>query len=318
MSDVLEVAINGAAIGSIYAVVALGFVLVYKTSNVLNFAHGAIGAAGALMLASLVTDGGLGIGRLEGLNPLTSSAGSVWGWVVNLALAMALAALLGMTIERLAVRPMSGRSQFSVTMATIGVSISLQMFVDRAPIARILRVPWGAQTWEIGGAVVPKSAFAAIAIGVVSFAALAAFNHTRAGLAARAVASDQEAALVQGIDTGRVFSLTWAMAAAFATLAAVAFSFSPRGTGAVNTAATPALFFRALPVIAIGGWDSYLGAYVGGLAVGVIQVATGRLLSDQIDILGAGYPTIIPYVLMVVVLWVRPTGIWGQATIRRV
>jgi branched-chain amino acid transport system permease protein len=314
----VEITLSGLALGSIYAVVAFGFVVVYKTSRVLNFAHGALGAAGGLMLASLVTDGGLGIGRLAGANPFGAYAGSLWGWLLNLAVAVGLASLLGVIVERLVVRPLLGREQFTVTLATIGASIVLQLFVDEAPIARTLRIPWGSDSWEVGGANIAQSALASMVLGACSFAFLVAFDRTRIGLAARAVACDQEAAVAQGINTGRVFSVTWALAAAFATLAAVAFSFSPRGNGTISTALTPALFFRALPVLAIGGWDSYRGAYLGGLVIGVLQVAAGRFLAPYIDFLGVGYPTILPYLLMIVVLMIRPAGTFGRPEIRRV
>ncbi len=314
----VDVVVNGLALGSVYAVVAFGFVIVYKTSRVLNFAHGVLGAAGALALASLVTDGGLGIGPLAGANPFTAYAGSLWGWALNLVLAVGVAALLGVTVERLAVRPLVGREQFAVTLATIGASIALQLVVDEAPIARTLRIPWGSESWPVGDATVTKSAVASLALGACCFAFLAAFDRTRIGLAARAVASDQEAAVVQGIDIGRIFSITWALASAFATLAAVAFSFSPRGNGTISTALTPALFFRALPVLAIGGWDSYRGAYLGGLVIGLMQAASGRFLARYIEFLGVGYPTMLPYLLMIVVLMIRPAGTFGRPEIRRV
>ena len=310
--------INGLGLGSIYAIVALGFVVVYKTSNVLNFAHGSLGAAGGLIFASLLSDGGLGIGPLAGTNPLTRYGDSIWGWGLNLAVALLLAAILGVVIERVAIRPMIGRSEFVLVIATIGISITLQLLVDQAPIGRNLRVPWGGGSWTVGGVLITKSAVASIILALCSFGALAAFNRTRLGLGARAVASDREVAMANGVDPGRVFAASWALAAAFATLAAVAFSFSPRGTGALSTAGTPGLFFRALPVIAIGGWDSYQGAYAGGLFIGVLQIAAGRYLSGYESALGAGYPTILPYLVMIVVLLTRPAGLFGRQAVRRV
>ena len=103
-----------------------------------------------------------------------------------------------------------------------------------------------------------------------------------------------------------------------ATVAAVAFSFSPQGRGVIVTGQTPGLFFRALPVIALGGWDSYPGAYLGGLVVGVLQIAAGRYASGHTDILGAGYSGVLPYLLMIGVLLVRPAGLLGRPAVRRV
>jgi branched-chain amino acid transport system permease protein len=318
VESIIEVAIGGLGLGSIYAMVAIGFVIVYKTSGVLNFAHGTLGAAGGLIMASLVTDGGLGIDPLAGANPLTRYADSLGGWAANLVVAMALAAIIGMVVERVAVRPLLGRSQFTVTVATIGISIALGMAVNRAPIPRDLRVPWTNRTWQVGEATIAVSSLAAIALGIASALALALFNRSRWGLAVRAVASDHEAAAIQGIDPRRVHTLTWALAAALATVAAVAFSFSPLGQGAIVTGQTPALFFRALPVIALGGWDSYMGAYLGGLAIGLLQIAAGRYLSSHSELLGPGYSAVLPYLLMIAVLLIRPAGILGQPAVRRV
>ena len=318
MRILVEVIISGLGLGSIYAIVALGFVVVYKTTNVLNFAHGSLGAAGGLALASLLSDGGLGVPALAGLNPLTRFGDTLWGWGLNLVLAMIVGAVIGIIVERVAIRPMIGRSQFVLIIATIGISIALQTVIDRAPVARNLHVPWGAGSWSPGGVTVPKSAVASIALAGLGFGALAVFNRTRLGLSARAAASDREAAMANGVDVGRVYTVTWAIAAALATLAAVAFAFAPRGTGSLSTLGTPALFFRALPVIAIGGWDSYHGAYLGGLAIGLLQIAAGRYLSSHESILGAGYPTILPYLVMIAVLLVRPAGLLGQRTVRRV
>ncbi len=318
MGTFLELTINGLALGSVYAVVAFGFVIVYKTSRVLNFAHGALGAAGGLAMASLVTDGGLGISVLAGLNPFTRYANSVGGWLINLALAALVAASLGLTVERLVVRPLHGRAQFTVTIATIGAAIPLQLVIDEAPIARSLRVPWGVGAWEVAGATVFWSSVAQLLLGAGSCGVLLALDRTRLGLGAKAVAADQEAAMSQGIDLARVHAMTWALAAMFATLAAVAFSFSPRGNGTISTALTPALFFRALPALALGGWDSYRGAYLGGLVLGLAQVGSGHLLAPWVDHLGVGYPTMVPFLLMIPVILLRPAGLFGQAEVRRV
>jgi branched-chain amino acid transport system permease protein len=314
----LQTLVHATSIASVYALGALGFVLVYKASRVLNFAQAAISAAGALVLASLVTDGGLGVPRLEGLNPLRDSAGSLGGWSANLVLAMVLAAVLGILVERIAVRPMIGQSELRVTVVTIGVSITLQLFVDRAPIARSLRIPWGREAWTVGDLVIPKSYAAQVAFALVAFGLVALFFRTRWGLALRAVASDQEVAYSQGMDVGRVFAIAWGMAAAAGTLAAVAYSMSPRGTGSLSSASTPAMILRALPVLVIGGWDSVRGALVAAGGVGLVQAFAGQYLAGMNDVLGSGYPTTIPWLLMVAVLLVRPSGLFGERAIRRV
>lgn len=316
MTTLVIVASRGLAIGVMYGVVALGFVVVYRATRVLNFAHGALGAAGAVMMASLVGDGGLGVERWRGLNPVGSE--TVAGWTANLIVAALLAACLAMVIERLAVRPMLGRAPFSLLLVTIGASIPLQVFTDRAPVPRHLHAPWSTGGWSIAGAFVPYSHLAMVAMGLAAIALVAGFDRTRLGLMTRAVGDDQEAAESVGVSVAVVSRANWALAGVLATIAAVGLSLYPEGTGSVSSGNIPALFFRALPILALGGWDSPRGAIVGGLAIGVIQTAAGRLLSGYVDVLGAGYPAILPYVIAVVVLAVRPTGLFGTSRIRRI
>lgn len=318
VSTLVIVATRGVAVGLMYGVVALGFVVVYRATKVLNFAHGAIGAAGGVMMASMVGDGGLGIVRWRGLNPLGRVADTLAGWAANLALAAVLTALLAMVVERVAVRPMLGRNQFSLVLVTIGASIPLQVFTDEAPIPRHLGAPWSTEGWRIAGATVHRSYVAMVLIALAAMAIVAVFDRTRLGLMTRAVGDDQEAAESVGISVASVSRANWALAGGLAAFAAVGLSLFPEGTGSVSSANVPGLFFRALPILALGGWDSTRGAIVGGLAIGVLQTAAGRLLSGHVDLLGAGYPAVLPYVLAVVVLSVRPSGLFGRREIRRI
>lgn len=318
MTTTVVIVTRGLAVGLMYGIVALGFVVVYRATRVLNVAHGALGAAGALMMASMVGDGGLGVERWRGLNPLGRYADSIAGWSANLVLAAVLAACLAMVIERVAIRPMLGRAQFSLLLVTIGVSIPLQVFVDRAPIPRHLHAPWSTGGWTVSGAFVPASHLAMAVIGLAAIALVRVFDRTRLGLMTRAVGDDQEAAESVGVSVAVVSRANWALAGVLATFAAVGLSLYPEGTGSVSTANVPGLFFRALPILALGGWDSPRGAIVGGLVIGVIQTAAGRLLSGYIGVLGAGYPAILPYVIAVLVLAVRPSGLFGTREVRRI
>ena len=157
-----------------------------------------------------------------------------------------------------------------------------------------------------------------VVLGTAAIALVAAFDRTRLGLMTRAVGDDQEAAESVGVSVAVVSRSNWALAGVLATIAAVGLSLYPEGTGSVSTANVPGLFFRALPILALGGWDSPRGAIVGGLVIGLIQTAAGRLLSGHTDVLGAGYPAILPYVLAVLVLAVRPSGLVGSREIRRI
>lgn len=318
MTTLVTILARGSAVGAAYAVVALGFVVVYRSTRVLNFCHGALGAAGAVIMASLVGDGGLGIERWRGLNPLGRFADSIVGWSVNLVIAAILAGSLAMVIERVAVRPLLGRAPFTLLLATIGAAIPLQIFTDRAPIPRHLHAPWSTGGWVVEGAFVAHSYVAMAMLSVCAVALVLSFDRTRLGLMTKAVGDDQEAAASVGISIAAVSRANWGLAGVLATIAAVALSLYPEGTGSVSSANLPGSFFRVLPILALGGWDSVRGAVVGGLAIGLVQTAAGRLLAGQIGWLGAGYPAVLPYVVLVAVLAVRPSGLFGTGSVRRI
>ena len=254
----------------------------------------------------------------RGLNPLRELADTVPGWAANLVLAAALTGCLAMVVERLVVRPMLGRAQFSLLLVTVGASIPIQIFADEAPISRRLHAPWPIEAWVVGGAVVHRSYLAMVLIAAAAMTLVAVFDRTRLGLMTKAVADDQEVAEAVGISVAVVSRANWALAGALATLAAVGLSLFPEGTGSVSSASMPGLFFRALPILALGGWDSARSAIIGGLAVGLLQTAAGRWLSGFTDVLGAGYPAILPYVIAAVVLTIRPSGLFGSRAVRRV
>jgi branched-chain amino acid transport system permease protein len=144
------------------------------------------------------------------------------------------------------------------------------------------------------------------------------FFRTRTGIAMRAVAFDQETALAQGISVGRVFAIAWGAGAALALVAAVCYSVSPpSGTGVVTTGLS-GLALRALPAVILGGLDSVQGALAGGIAIGLAEVFAGSYLSEYTNTLGTGYALVVPYVVMLLVLLVRPYGLFGTPEIRRV
>jgi branched-chain amino acid transport system permease protein len=319
MTTFIQTLANALALGSIYAVLALGFVLVFKATQVLNFAHGAIAMAGGLFMSFLVF-GGLPIPFLSQSNPLGETDGNLPLWLVNLVLALLFAAVLGLILERVAIRPMVGQPLFAMAVITLGLEIAIRAFaVDAASLeARSLRVPWGTDAFMVGDARVPWSYVACMIFAMVAFVAVFFFYRSRLGVAMRAVAFDQEAAMAQGINVGRVFAIAWALGAALAALAAIMFAFSPRLPGAIDVEQHPILAFRALPVIVLGGLDSVQGALVGGVLIGLVEVFAGEYLSGQTDILGVGFQQIVPYVLMLGVLIVRPYGLFGTEEIRRV
>jgi len=309
--------INGWAMGSVYALVAFGFVATYKTSKALNFSLPHLGAAGALILASLLSDGAFGIEALAGRSPLPEVASHPLGWVLCFGLALALVGGFGALVHRLAIMPLGKQSPVMITMATLAISIPLQIVVSQAPITRRISLPWGTASFKLGEADVFISTLVVCAIAPTVLGLIAVFHRSWFGIATRAVAEDEEVALSVGINRSRVLATGWAMAAMFATLAALAFAVPPLGAGIFATQGLPELFYRAIAVLAIGGWDSYGGVYVAGIMIGMMQVMAGGLWGEYASIFGNGYSQVLPYIVLLLVLMIRPTGLFGQPAVRR-
>ena len=305
--------IDGLALGSVYAILALGFVIIFKSTQVLSFAHGAVAAVGAYLAAYFVTVLNWPGRYFEGL-PHTLR------FIISALVAVLAAAVVGMLIERVFIRPMIGQPLFSIAMITIGIDIILRTFVDdllgqggNLDIGS----PWGILSLtNISGIIVPHAFIAAIVTVVIVVVALTLFFRTRIGVAMRATAFDQEAAMAQGISAGRIFALAWALGAVLAAIGGIFASISPRGFGVTGGTAFFAL--RAFPAIIIGGLDSIVGAVVGGFVIGVSEILIGHYLAGASGTLGLGFTGLIPYLLMLGFLLVRPYGLFGTEEIRRV
>ncbi len=305
--------LDGLALGAIYALMALGFVIIFKSTQVLSFAHGAISALGAYLVAYFITVLNWPGRYLEGI-PLTAR------FIVSALVGIAAAAVMGMVIERIFIRPMIGEPLFSIAMITIGLDIILRTILgDYLGQGAQVDVgsPWtllSISNW--GGVIVPHSYLATIVAAVAVVIALVLFFRTRTGVAMRATAFDQEAAMAQGISAGRIFALAWGIGAALAAVGGIFASVAPRGFGVSPT--TPFFALRAFPAIIIGGLDSIPGAVVGGFFIGVAEVMAGHYLAPFADQLGAGFSQIVPYLIMLGFLLFRPYGLFGTEEIRRV
>jgi branched-chain amino acid transport system permease protein len=294
MTAFVEGVLRGLGVGSVYALLALGFVIIYKATRVISFAQP------ALMLAGVV---------------LVSHLAGVTGFWLAVPVAAALTAVLALGIERTAVRPMVGRPAFVVAIITLGIDVVVRVVVNGFIGLDVRNVgdPWGLRTVGFGPVHMEQRHLAAVVTATVLVAGLFAFfRYTRMGLAMRAAADDQEAALAQGVSVGAVFALSWAIAGA---LAAVGGTFAAAGAGFDGTLWLTALI--ALPVIILGGLDSLPGAVVGGLVVGVAQELVGTYQND-LPWLGGNVSVITPYVLMLIVLLVRPYGLFGTREVERV
>ncbi len=286
--------LNGASIGLMYSLIALGFVLVYKATDAINFAQGEF-----VMLAGLIAALVAGI---EGA-PLIA------------AVLAALAVMIGFSfgLERVVLRPLLGRPVVSVIMATIGLAAILR---GLAPVifggeTRALPLPIGDEPISIGAASLPPIQVAGAILAILFFLASNwFFKKSRMGVAMRAVADNQQVAQAMGINVERYFALAWAMAGIVSALGGVVWG-SMLGVD-VHLALVG---LKVFPVVILGGLDSIGGALVGGLIIGIVENLAAGYLDPYV---GGGTKDFAPYVLMIVVLMVRPYGIFGKRKIERV
>jgi branched-chain amino acid transport system permease protein len=284
-----EVLLAGLGAGSLYALAGVAFVLIYKATRVVNLAIGEI-----LMLGGYVFFG-------------AAAAWHLPAWIA-LPVAIVAGALLGAVVERLLIRPMLGESPISVFMVTIGLGSIL---------AGAVQVIWGADPLRlpefmpntpifIGEAyLAPKVAYGFVAAMLIIVAFALALRFTRSGVALQATAADQGAAYSVGINVSRVFSLSWIVACAIAAGAGVL-------VGAIGgISPTMGIFgLSVLVVVIVGGLDSMLGAFVGGLLIGVLEAFSGTFL-------GGEYKFLITFSVLIVVLMLRPYGLFGRHEIER-
>jgi branched-chain amino acid transport system permease protein len=310
VSKFSEMIVEGLSLGTIYALLAVGFVIIFKATQVLNFAHGALAALGAFLVAGFANVWDIPGRWIPGAPPWVTWAGSV-------VIALLAMAGIGMALERVFLRPMVGEELFAVAIVTLGLDIVLRNitndFIGQFP--RPMGDPLGVNIIDLGWIRFAQTELLQIVVAVVTVGAIAMFFRSRMGIAMRATAFDQEAARAQGINVGRVFSYAWGIGAVLAAVAGVFISMFPRRSAGVDQA-TAFFAFKAFPAIIIGGLDSVVGAIVGGLLVGFAESAAGAYITA--DWLGVGFAGIVPYLLMLVILLVRPYGLFGTEEIRRV
>ena len=298
METFFAAVVQGLGVGGVYALLGVGFVIIYRATEVVNFAQPALMILGAYTASALVAQAGL----------------PFW---LSVVLAVLVLAGIGMLTERIALRPMVGRPSFSAATVTVGVFIVLLVVAFRLVGTDILTVgdPWGLSTIEVFGVTIFTLDVAKLVISMAAIAAVGLFlTRSRVGLAMRATAFDQEVALAQGVKVGRMFGLSWGISAGLAALAGVLIS-----SGASGVDATIALVaLKALPVIILGGLDSIKGSVIAGLLIGLAETMTKVYQPEYAPWLGANFDLVVPYLIMIVALMVRPYGIYGTKEVIRV
>lgn len=290
----LQLILSGLAVGSVYAMVALGFVLIYKATDVFNFAQGELMMLGAYVSYTLVIHLGL-------------------GYLAAFLLTACFCFLFGMLIEMLILRPLLGKPIFSVIMVTIGLAVILQGTISLIWGDDVYNYPTflSDQAHNLHGILVKPIEiwiFGITVILVLFF--LVFFKYSKVGVAMRGTANDQDTALLMGISVKRIFSLSWAIAAIIAAIGGISYAnllfLSPDMCH---------IGLRAFPAAILGGLDSIAGAIIGGIIIGLCETLAGAYL-DQL--MGGGIKEITSFVILITILMVKPYGLFGKREIIRV
>ena len=294
MLDFIQQLVNGIALGCVYGLIALGFVLIYKATEVVNFAQGELLMMGGFFAFTFIT--------FMGLN--------YW---IGFLLAVICMALLGSTIERVVVRPILGYPQFSIVMATIGLGFFARSVAGMIWGTDDLKIdtPFSRSVTEnvvrIGDLVIADEKVSIIVATVLLCTVLYFFfSRTRMGLAMQATSQNMLAAYYMGIPVKRVFSLIWAISAAVACFAGILMAPSTlihTNVGFIG--------LKAFPAAVLGGFGSIPGALVGGIIIGVIEQLAGFYLPQ-------GFKDVAAYIVLLLVLWFKPDGLFGMKMRKKV
>lgn len=291
MDKLLQLTLTGLTNGAVYALVALGFVLIYKSSDVINFAQGEFLLIGAYIAYFMI--GQLGI-----------------VWPLGVLLSLIVAVGLGVVVERLVLRPLIGEPIISVIMVTIGLASLLKALVNAlwGTNPKVFPAFIPKHEVHIMNAVVTSDKLWAIALSV-GFLLLFSlfFRYSSEGIAMRAVADDQQAALSMGISVKRIFALAWSIAAVTAAVAGLIVANTLEVSSNIS-----GIGLRVFPVVILGGLDSIPGALIGAAVIGLLEAYSGGYVGD------GSLSQVIPFIVLVLILMVRPYGLFGQEIIERV
>jgi branched-chain amino acid transport system permease protein len=288
----VQLVISGIAQGCIYGLIALGFVLIYKATETVSFAQG------ELMM----------LGAFGGLAGMTFMGFPYWLAVVSSVAAMA---VFGMLLERLVIRPILGQPAFSVVMLTIGIGYVLRGLITMIPEigteTHMLPVPYKDEIWNVAGVVLNVEQMVVIgATSVLCLLLFALFRYSKIGIAMQAVSQNQLAAYYMGIPVKRLNGLVWGLASAVAAIAGLLLApitFVHANMGFIG--------LKAFPAAVVGGFGTLPGAIVGGLVIGTVESLAGFYLPE-------GFKDTAPYIAVLIMLMVRPNGLFGDKLRKKV
>ena len=291
----LQLVITGVAVGAVYSLMALGFVLIYKASTVVNFGPGELVLFGAYVAWATILNMKL---------PL---------WFA-LPLTLAVAILLGLVIERGILRPLIGEPIISVIMVTFGFA---------SVIRGVLNMTWGSDTrpfpvlfpqepFRLGPIPIsPVQLWSFVIVLILLLAFSLFFRFSLTGMAMRATADNQQVAQSLGVSVKWIFALSWCIACVVSTLSGIILG---NVRGGVDFSLAD-LGLKVFPVVILGGLDSVMGAIIGGVLIGVLENLSGGYLDPLV---GGGVKEVAPFVILVLILMVRPYGFFGKPEIERV
>jgi len=288
----LQLVISGIAQGCIYGLIALGFVLIYKATETVSFAQG------ELMM----------LGAFGGLAGMTMMGLPFWAAAISAIIAMG---LFGVLLERIVIRPILGQPAFSIVMLTIGISYVARGLITMIPNigteTHTLPVPYKDQIWKLGTLVLNVEQMVVIAATAVLCAGLfAMFRYSKLGMAMQASSQNQLAAYYMGIPVKTLNGLVWGLAAAVAAVAGLLLApitFVHANMGFIG--------LKAFPAAVVGGFTSLPGAIVGGLVIGIVESLSGFYLPD-------GFKDTAAYVVVLIMLMVKPNGLFGETLRKKV
>lgn len=288
----LQLVISGVAQGCIYGLIALGFVLIYKATETVSFVQG------DLMM----------MGGFVGLAAMTMLGFPYWLSILAAIIAMG---LFGLFIERLVIRPILGQPQFTIVMLTIGIGYIVRGLITMIPAigteTHVLPVPFKDQVLQAGGLLFSVEQLVIIGATALLCAVLfAVFRYTTVGIAMQASSQNQLAAYYMGIPVQKLNGLVWALAAAVAAVAGLL--LAPITFVHVNMGF---IGLKAFPAAVVGGFGSLPGAIVGGLIIGIVESLSGFYLPT-------GFKDVAPYIVVLLMLWFKPNGLFGEKLRKKV